>query len=67
MLNNTDADGYQPPPCFVDWPEGTFNGETKWTVGHCQNLVNDFQNCKNLTGKFLYLIFFKYRQREVMN
>ena len=39
MLNNTDPDGHQPPPCFVDWPEGTFSGETKWTLGHCQNLV----------------------------
>ena len=43
MLNNTDPDGYQPPPCFVDWPEGTFTGETKWTLGHCQNLVELFK------------------------
>lgn len=39
-LNNTDPEGYQPPPCIIDWPTGTFQGVTKWTIDHCNNVVS---------------------------
>ena len=38
-FNNTAAGGYQPPPCFVDWPAGTLTGTVDWIIGHCPNLV----------------------------
>ncbi len=40
-FNNTDPDpdAYQPPPCFIDWPDGTFTGTKYWTIKHCPELV----------------------------
>ena len=29
---------YQPPPCFVDWPEGAIEGESRFSIGHCPNI-----------------------------
>ena len=37
-FNNTDENEYQPPPCFVDWPEGAIEGDSKFSVGHCPNI-----------------------------
>ena len=41
-LNNTDADGYQPPPCIVDWPkpEITLDRTLKYTIKHCDGPVS---------------------------
>lgn len=39
-VNNTDLEGYQPPPCFVDWPEGAMTGTTSWKISHCMNIVS---------------------------
>ena len=45
-MNNTDlVNGYNPEPCFVDWPPNKdANGEPlyKWEISHCPNLVIDF-------------------------
>jgi hypothetical protein len=38
-FNNTAIGGYQPPPCFMDWPDGTLTGTLNWIIGHCPNLV----------------------------
>ena len=38
-FNNTNDKGYQPPPCFIDWPEGTLTGKVQWVIGHCPNMV----------------------------
>ncbi len=38
-MNNTDPTRYQPPPCMIDWPEGTFEGVQSWEIGHCPNVV----------------------------
>ena len=40
-LNNTDVSGYNPPPCFHDWPPTTDStgAPWKWTISHCPNLV----------------------------
>ena len=37
-FNNTDTTAYQPPPCFIDWPEGAIDGESKFSIGHCPNI-----------------------------
>ena len=46
-MNNTKGDaGYQPPPCFVDWPADTYAMPTpavKWTIQHCLNIVSSCQ------------------------
>ena len=36
-FNNTDISAYQPPPCFVDWPEGVL--EKRFSISHCPNIV----------------------------
>ena len=44
-LNNTDVGGYNPPPCFIDWPAPTDargSATYKWTISHCPNLVRLF-------------------------
>ena len=45
-MNNTDlVNGYNPEPCFVDWPPNKdANGAPlyKWEISHCPNLVIDF-------------------------
>jgi hypothetical protein len=41
-MNNTNIEGYQPPPCYVDWPEGTFDGTVSWVIGHCPDVVSTF-------------------------
>ena len=42
-MNNTDlVNGYNPEPCFVDWPPNKdSNGDAlyKWEISHCPNLV----------------------------
>ena len=40
-LNNTDPEGYQPPPCVMDWPEPeiTMQGTVKYTIKHCNGPV----------------------------
>ena len=42
-MNNTDlVSGYNPEPCFVDWPPNKdANGADlyKWEISHCPNLV----------------------------
>ena len=40
-LNNTDRNGYNPPPCFQDWPrtDDDTGAPWKWTIKHCPNLV----------------------------
>lgn len=43
-FNNTDPDGYFPPPCMVDWPYGTFDGTVSWQIGHCPNIVSPLRN-----------------------
>ncbi len=43
-FNNTDSEGYQPPPCFRDWPEKTFEGSKYWTIDHCPELVTTHLN-----------------------
>ena len=43
-MNNTDPTGYQPPPCFIDWPADTYKKPTaavKWTIDHCKNVTED--------------------------
>ena len=37
-FNNTVENDYQPPPCFVDWPEGAIEGESRFSIGHCPNI-----------------------------
>lgn len=37
-FNNTVPGEYQPPPCKVDWPAKTFEGQVEWEIGHCGNL-----------------------------
>ena len=38
--NNTDITAYQPPPCFVDWPEGAIDGTAEnYGIKHCPNLT----------------------------
>ena len=41
-LNNTDSEGYQPPPCVMDWPKGdiTPQGTMKYTIKHCDGPVS---------------------------
>ena len=45
-MNNTDlVNGYNPEPCFVDWPPNKdANGQPlyKWEISHCPNLVIHF-------------------------
>ena len=42
-MNNTDlVNGYNPEPCFVDWPpnKDSNGGDLyKWEISHCPNLV----------------------------
>lgn len=39
-FNNTDITDYQPPPCFIDWPEGAIDGTAdNYGVKHCPNLT----------------------------
>ena len=42
-MNNTDlVNGYNPPPCFIDWPaktDASGSPQYKWTINHCPNLV----------------------------
>ena len=43
-LNNTDPNGYQPPPCIVDWPEPiiTVAKTLKYTIKHCNGPVSSY-------------------------
>ena len=45
-LNNTDSEGYQPPPCVMDWPKGdiTPQGTMKYTIKHCDGPVSFLLN-----------------------
>ena len=42
-MNNTDlVNGYNPEPCFIDWPppkDNTGQAQYKWEIAHCPNLV----------------------------
>ena len=37
-FNNTDIEEYQPPPCFVDWPDGALDGVKRFSIKHCPNI-----------------------------
>ena len=39
-FNNTDISGYQPPPCYVDWPAGALEGNNRFSISHCPNIVS---------------------------
>ena len=39
-FNNTDLAGYQPPPCYIDWPEGALDGMKRFSISHCPNIVS---------------------------
>ena len=36
----TDISEYQPPPCFVDWPEGVLEGSKRFSISQCPNIVS---------------------------
>lgn len=38
-FNNTDITEYQPAPCFIDWPEATYQGQVEWNIAHCPNVT----------------------------
>ena len=37
-MNNTDIDGYNPPPCAVDWPDSAYKDRYNWIIHHCPNV-----------------------------
>ena len=37
-MNNTEVDGYNPPPCAVDWPEKAYMDKYSWIIHHCPNV-----------------------------
>ena len=37
-MNNTEVDGYNPPPCAVDWPDSAYKDRYTWIIHHCPNV-----------------------------
>ena len=40
-FNNTDITEYQPPPCYIDWPDGALEGKNRFSISHCPNIVSE--------------------------